>query len=86
MSSKSFNFTGSKILIIGDVMLDEYWSGDATRISPEAPVPIVLVDDKYHRAGGAANVAINMSALGCSVDLMGSCALECNTCGCSVIT
>lgn len=71
MSSKSFNFTDSKILVIGDVMLDEYWSGDATRISPEAPVPIVLVDNKYHRAGGAANVAINMRALGCTVDLMG---------------
>lgn len=71
MLPKSFNFTGSKVLIIGDVMLDEYWSGDATRISPEAPVPIVLVDNKYYRAGGAANVAINMSAIGCTVDLIG---------------
>lgn len=71
LEKNSFDFKEGKILTIGDIMLDEYWCGEATRISPEAPVPIVLLDHKYYRAGGAANVAINISALGCQVDLMG---------------
>ena len=48
-----------KIGIIGDIMLDIYWVGHAHRISPEAPIPIVLLNTKKNRAGGAANVALN---------------------------
>ena len=71
MSLKLFNFSNSKLLVIGDIMLDEYWVGETTRISPEAPVPIVLVEHTDHRAGGAANVASNIAAFGCQVDLLG---------------
>jgi rfaE bifunctional protein kinase chain/domain len=59
---KSFN--GMTALVIGDVMLDAYLWGQVDRISPEAPVPIVLVNKKENRLGGAANVAINLQALG----------------------
>lgn len=59
---KSFNQL--KILIIGDVMIDSYLWGKVDRISPEAPVPIVAVNKKENRLGGAANVAINIQALG----------------------
>ncbi|MBI1305572.1 MAG: D-glycero-beta-D-manno-heptose-7-phosphate kinase [Bacteroidetes bacterium] len=58
------SFTGKKILIIGDVMLDAYYMGKVDRISPEAPVPIVSVTKKDRRPGGAANVAFNVNALG----------------------
>ena len=71
MPLKSFNFSDSRILTVGDIMLDEYWIGETTRISPEAPVPIVLVEHTDHRAGGAANVALNIAAFGCNVDLIG---------------
>ncbi len=71
MSLKLFNFSSTKILVIGDVMLDEYWIGEATRISPEAPVPVVLREHNDYRAGGAANVALNISAFDCQVDLLG---------------
>jgi len=62
------------ILVCGDVMLDEYWTGATERISPEAPVPVVLVQRRETRAGGAANVAANVAALGASVTLLGECA------------
>ncbi len=52
-----------KILIIGDVMLDHYIKGSASRLSPEAPVPVVHVEKEFHRLGGAANVAKNINAL-----------------------
>ncbi|WP_412972018.1 bifunctional D-glycero-beta-D-manno-heptose-7-phosphate kinase/D-glycero-beta-D-manno-heptose 1-phosphate adenylyltransferase HldE [Glaciecola sp. MF2-115] len=65
------DFSNAKILIIGDVMLDRYWTGPTSRISPEAPVPIVRVDDSEDRPGGAANVAINAATLGAQVVLMG---------------
>lgn len=71
MPSKSCNFSTGRVLAIGDIMLDEYWFGDTTRISPEAPVPVVLVEYSDYRAGGAANVALNIAGLGCSVDLIG---------------
>ena len=58
------SFNGLKVLIIGDVMLDAYYWGDVNRISPEAPVPIVSVESKDERMGGAANVALNIKALG----------------------
>ena len=57
-------FAQSKILVVGDVMLDRYWFGDVSRISPEAPVPIAKINRIDNRAGGAANVARNIAALG----------------------
>jgi D-beta-D-heptose 7-phosphate kinase/D-beta-D-heptose 1-phosphate adenosyltransferase len=64
-------FEHVRIVVIGDVMLDHYWYGDASRISPEAPVPVVRVQDIEKRPGGAANVAMNVAALGASVLLAG---------------
>lgn len=63
---------GRRLLVIGDVMLDHYLWGDATRISPEAPVPVVHVARESHTAGGAANVAANVAALGASVEVVGA--------------
>jgi len=62
----------AKILVVGDVMLDRYWYGEVNRISPEAPVPIVKIDTGRSKEtpGGAANVAMNASALGASVALL----------------
>lgn len=59
-----------RILVVGDVMLDRYWFGQVGRISPEAPVPVVLVERSEERAGGAANVARNAAALGAEVELL----------------
>ncbi len=56
-----------KVLVIGDIMLDTYWWGKVERISPEAPVPVVAVDKKEKRIGGAGNVALNVQALGTTV-------------------
>ena len=61
-----------RILVVGDLMLDHYLWGDATRISPEAPVPVVKADRDTFTAGGAANVASNLRALGVAVDLVGT--------------
>lgn len=58
------DFSKSHILVIGDVMLDRYWHGSTSRISPEAPVPVVKVNDIEERAGGAGNVALNIASLG----------------------
>ncbi len=63
-------FKQARILVVGDVMLDRYWFGDVSRISPEAPVPIVKVDRTDERPGGAANVARNAAALGAQVALL----------------
>lgn len=60
-----------RMLVVGDLMLDHYLWGDATRISPEAPVPVVKADYDTYTAGGAANVAHNLRALGASVSLAG---------------
>ncbi|MEE4377934.1 MAG: bifunctional D-glycero-beta-D-manno-heptose-7-phosphate kinase/D-glycero-beta-D-manno-heptose 1-phosphate adenylyltransferase HldE [Candidatus Competibacteraceae bacterium] len=65
------DFTGANILIVGDVMLDRYWHGPTSRISPEAPVPIVKVDTIEERPGGAANVAVNIAALGGHAEVLG---------------
>lgn len=65
------NFENTRLLVVGDVMLDRYWFGDVKRISPEAPVPIVRIQKKDERLGGAANVARNAAALGAKVGLMG---------------
>ena len=59
-------FKGKRILVIGDVMLDAYILGKVTRISPEAPVPVVALDKKENRIGGAGNVALNLKNLGAS--------------------
>jgi len=64
-------FPGQRILVVGDVMLDRFLVGHVTRISPEAPVPVVRVDREYLRLGGAANVAHNLRALGADVSLIG---------------
>ena len=60
----------ARVLVVGDVMLDRYWFGDVSRISPEAPVPVVKVDRSEERPGGAANVARNAAALGAQVGLL----------------
>jgi len=60
-----------KVLVIGDIMLDEYVFGSVSRISPEAPVPVVSVSNRKFVLGGAANVALNISSLGVSTTLMG---------------
>ena len=60
----------ARILVVGDVMLDRYWFGDASRISPEAPVPVVKVERTEERPGGAANVARNCADLGARVALL----------------
>ncbi|MDK4684327.1 D-glycero-beta-D-manno-heptose-7-phosphate kinase [Kingella negevensis] len=64
------DFQAAKVLVVGDVMLDRYWFGDVTRISPEAPVPVAKIAKTDHRAGGAANVARNIAALGGRVGLL----------------
>ncbi|MDR5885680.1 bifunctional D-glycero-beta-D-manno-heptose-7-phosphate kinase/D-glycero-beta-D-manno-heptose 1-phosphate adenylyltransferase HldE [Vreelandella janggokensis] len=61
----------ARVLVVGDVMLDRYWHGGTSRISPEAPVPVVRVEDADDRPGGAANVALNIAALGAQVGLAG---------------
>lgn len=58
------NFSNKNIAVIGDMMIDGYFWGDVKRISPEAPVPIVEIDDEFFRFGGAANVALNITKLG----------------------
>lgn len=58
------SFNNLRVLIIGDVMVDEYYVGEVTRISPEAPVPVVSVTGRERRLGGAANVALNVKAMG----------------------
>ncbi len=60
----------TRILVVGDVMLDRYWFGEVSRISPEAPVPVVKVERSEERPGGAANVARNCAALGARVVLL----------------
>jgi rfaE bifunctional protein kinase chain/domain len=63
-------FAACRILVVGDVMLDRYWFGEVERVSPEAPVPVVLVRDSEERLGGAANVARNVAALGVQAGLL----------------
>jgi len=73
MSIQIPDFKGLNALVVGDVMLDRYWYGDTARISPEAPVPIVRVDSREERPGGAGNVAVNLAALGVETRLLGLC-------------
>lgn len=65
------NFNNINVLVLGDVMLDRFIYGNSTRLSPEAPVPIVLVNKQISTLGGAANVALNLRSLGCSSTLCG---------------
>jgi len=69
VSLPEFNRAG--VLVIGDVMLDRYWYGPTQRISPEAPVPVVKVDEVEQRPGGAANVAMNVASLGAASRIIG---------------
>ena len=65
------DFSAGRVLVVGDVMLDRYWHGATHRISPEAPVPVVRVEDDESRAGGAGNVALNIASLGAHATLIG---------------
>ncbi|WP_269532493.1 D-glycero-beta-D-manno-heptose-7-phosphate kinase [Chitinimonas sp. BJYL2] len=60
----------ARVLVVGDVMLDRYWFGDVERISPEAPVPVARINRVEERAGGAANVARNIAAMGAQATLL----------------
>ncbi len=63
-------FDSAHVLVVGDVMLDRYWHGATSRISPEAPVPVVRVEQTEERPGGAGNVALNITALGCKATVV----------------
>ena len=65
------DYNSAGVLIIGDVMLDRYWYGPTGRISPEAPVPVVKVENNEERPGGAANVAMNIASLGGHAHIVG---------------
>lgn len=67
------DMSSGNVTVIGDVMLDRFWSGGSRRISPEAPVPVVNVMSQEDRAGGAGNVAVNLAHLGLNVSLVGLC-------------
>lgn len=71
MSLSIPNFSKAHILVIGDVLFDRYWQGAASRLSPEAPVPVMKVTHQENRLGGAANVALNIAALGGHALLIG---------------
>lgn len=71
MVQYSTQFNHAKVLVLGDVMLDRYWFGATNRISPEAPVPVVKVQQNEERAGGAANVAMNIASLNVPIKLLG---------------
>ena len=65
-------FKNQKIAVIGDLILDKYIYGEVDRISPEAPVPVIEVREQTTRLGGAANVALNIAALGCVPVIVGA--------------
>ena len=67
------SFEKANVLVVGDLMLDRYWHGGTSRISPEAPVPVVHVNQNEERAGGACNVALNIARLGAQCTVMGLC-------------
>lgn len=67
---KRLDTSAARVLVVGDVMLDRYWFGEVSRISPEAPVPVVLIRREDERLGGAANVAWNCKALGAATRLL----------------
>ena len=63
-------FQNKKVVVLGDLMLDTYWWGHVERISPEAPVPVVTLDQREYRIGGAGNVALNLASLGTAVTIL----------------
>ena len=65
------DFSQARVVVVGDLMLDRYYEGATQRISPEAPIPVLSLDSIENRAGGAANVALNLAALGVQVTLIG---------------
>ncbi len=67
----SFDFQSIKVLVVGDLMIDNYIMGSSSRLSPEAPVPVICPNSNYSIAGGAANVAMNISSLGAKVSCAG---------------
>ncbi len=67
------DFSSARVLVVGDLMLDRYWYGGTSRISPEAPVPVVHVKQNEERVGGAGNVALNIAAMGASASVLGIC-------------
>lgn len=69
-------FKGKKILVIGDFILDIYLKGNSTRLCPEAPVPVVDIEEKIVRPGGAANAAVQLSRLGAEVSLLALCGMD----------
>jgi len=73
MNIKLPNFNAAKVIVFGDIMLDRYWYGDTSRISPEAPVPVVHINNSEERPGGAGNVALNVSTLGVKTSLYSMC-------------
>lgn len=71
MTAAASSFASASVLVVGDVIFDRYWSGPVTRISPEAPVPVVRITASEDRPGGAANVAMNVASLGAKATLIG---------------
>lgn len=65
------SFKNARVLVVGDLMLDRYWHGPTSRISPEAPVPVVHVNEIEERPGGAGNVALNIAVLGAKSTVLG---------------
>lgn len=65
------DFTNTNILVVGDIILDKYIYGNVSRVSPEAPVPVIHFDNEKYVLGGAANVAANLKGLGCNVSIFG---------------
>src|SRR6516162_10292002 len=65
------NFGSARVLVLGDVMLDRYVSGSASRLSPEAPIPVLRPSARRATLGGAANVALNVATLGGQATLIG---------------
>jgi len=70
LSMTKTHIAASRVLVVGDVMLDRYWYGAVDRISPEAPVPVVRITREEERCGGAANVALNAAMLGAQASLL----------------
>ena len=70
MDGMKQRFERARVLVVGDAMLDRYWFGAVERISPEAPVPVVRIDREEERLGGAANVALNVKAVGAGATLL----------------
>lgn len=71
MKGINTRFDSAQVLVVGDLMLDRYWHGETSRISPEAPVPVVKINQMEDRVGGAGNVALNISSLGAGASLVG---------------